>query len=263
VSEDAPVFTTSTPLSAYAELFVDQLAQQLERAPKPLIALDFACGRGISTRALHRKLPPGSRVVAIDQDRGELNIFHQELDDSLRSSIFIRKDSAPRLPFAESAFDLAWASLATSRLQDEPKQVLRQVVRSLRPPGQVLLATPLRETVVELRSAITPVIQSEDHSAVRALLQEDTQLASSGEWQEAFSKAGAADVGAARATFVLRIEKPVAQHPIFAQYVLPMWLYESNPYRKQVLAQLDARLEAPLDIRVHVACIYGRRGRSA
>ncbi|MEO0814072.1 MAG: methyltransferase domain-containing protein, partial [Myxococcota bacterium] len=190
-----PVLAAHAPVAEYESLFVGHIADHLERAPKPLTALDFSCGRGVATRGVHGHLPPGSRVVAIGDDRPDLNIFHQEMTPAQRNAIFLRKESATRLPFAEGAFDLAWASLATHRLEGERKHVLRQVIRALRPPGQLLIATPLRETVVELRSAITSILQSEGESSVRALLEEDTSLTSADEWQEACKKAGAVEVG--------------------------------------------------------------------
>ena len=62
---------------------------------------------------------------------------------------------------------------------------------------------------------------------------------------------------------MLRLEKPVEKHTLFVRHVLPLWLGEDNPYRKQVLAKLDETLDAPLDIPIHVACVHGRKGRAS
>ncbi len=255
------VLDAGATVTDYEAFFLEALAGEVERAPKPFTALDFSCGRGFTAMSLLPRLPPGSRIVAVGQDRSALNAFHAAIPPAMRPSIFIRKESAPRLPFADGAFDLAWANLATQRFHEEPKQLLRQIVRALRPPGQLLVATPLRETVTELRSAITPLVSSESGTAIRALLQEDTTLESADGWTEALEKAGVADVGITRSTLRVRLQKPVASHAVFLEHVLPMWLAEDNPYRKQVVSQLEDRLEGTLDIPVHLGCVYGRRGR--
>lgn len=255
------VLDATATVSDYEAFFLETLAGEVERAPKPFTALDFSCGRGDAAMSLLPRLPPGSRIVAIGEDRAELNAFHDRIPPAQRPSIFIRKESALRLPFAEAAFDLAWASLATHSLREDPKQLLRQIVRALRPPGQLLVVTPLRETVTELRSAITPLVKSESETGIRAIIREDTALDSADGWLEAFEKAGATEVGVTRSTVTIRLAKPVAQHRVFVDHVLPMWLARENPYHKQVIAHLEEALEEPLEIPVHVACVYGRRGR--
>lgn len=255
----ATLIDNTTTVDAFEELFVSRLATNLERAPKPLVALDFSCGTGFTTLKLFPTLPPGTRVIAVGDDRDSLNTFHGRLKDLPHGSVFARKESGTRLPFGEGVFDLAYASYATQTLPEEPRLLLRQVFRSLRAPGKILLAVPLRETVVELMSAVAPWMGGHDTSDVRTFVDEDTALLSASEWRSEFERLGATDVGIDSACLDFQVHQPVDTHAPFIQHVLPLWISSANPTHRQLVARLNAESDRPIEVQVHIACIHGRK----
>ncbi|MEM6531289.1 MAG: methyltransferase domain-containing protein [Myxococcota bacterium] len=257
MSADGETLDRSQPVTKYRQLFVDRIAQELARAPKPLTALDFACGDGFATLGLHANLPPGSRIVAIGGARDALKRFHDTVSEALRPSLFIRKESQARLPFDNNAFDVAWASLDTQRLSD-PRALLRQVMRTVRAPGQVLIATPLRETVLELMRSLTPLCASE---SVRSLFDDDPTLFSSDEWVAELEKMDAVDVGVATHAVAVRLERPISDHSIFVQHLLPLLTHGAGEGREHLIEMLDAGLDAPVELTVPIACVHGRKVR--
>ncbi|MEM6274673.1 MAG: methyltransferase domain-containing protein [Myxococcota bacterium] len=250
-----PGRSASAAIAEYERFFVDALREAIDRIPRPLTALNVACGSGDATLELYPHLPPGTRLIAVDDQRDAINRFHKTLKSAGRAPIYIRKENLERLPFGDSAFDLVWTSLATYRFPSK-RLMLRQMLRVLRSPGQLVVATPTRETVVEMTRIFAPWLA--DDSEPRAMIN-DTTLASADEWQSEMSRTGAQDVRLTNTVHPIRIHTPLENHPVFMHHLLPMWLSDDHPEREAILRKLNRALDARFELPLHVAVVSGHK----
>ncbi|MEL6195764.1 MAG: methyltransferase domain-containing protein [Myxococcota bacterium] len=250
-----PGRSTTASIAEYERFFIDAISQAIDRIPRPLTALNVACGSGDATLEIYPHLPPGTRLIAVDDQRDAINRFHKTLTSSGRTPIYIRKENLERLPFGDGAFDLVWASLAAHRFPSK-RLMLRQMLRVLRSPGQLVVGTPTRETVVEMTKLFAPWLT--DDSEPRAMIN-DAILASADEWQSEMSRTGVQDVRLSNTVHPIRIHPPLESHSVFVRYLLPMWLNDSHPERQLILRKLNRALDAPFEIPLHIAVVSGHK----
>ncbi|MEO1173440.1 MAG: hypothetical protein AAFX94_15510, partial [Myxococcota bacterium] len=149
-------------------------------------------------------------------------------------------------------------SLDTHRLA-EPRVLIRQVMRSLRAPGQLLIATPLRETLLALIRALTPLFQ--DDASLRSLFEEDPGLLSAEQWTDELVKMGGTDVGVAQRPVRVVVESPISNHHVFTQLLLPLWLPDAA-LREKVITLVDGSLTTPIELTVPIGCVRARKGKA-
>jgi SAM-dependent methyltransferase len=113
------------------------LARALELIPAPLV-LDVATGTGRLPRALLRQPPFEGRVICLDLARHMLHQAVQETAQFADRLTYIWQD-ARKLPFDDGTFD-AVTCLEALEFTPDPREVLAELVRVLR-PGGVLLTT--------------------------------------------------------------------------------------------------------------------------
>lgn len=113
------------------------LCKALASVERPLV-LDVATGTGRLAEALFRLLEFDGHVVGLDLSRGMLAQAQRKLAAFAERTLWIWAD-AVELPFASDVFD-AVACLEALEFMPDPAQVVREMVRVLR-PGGIFLAT--------------------------------------------------------------------------------------------------------------------------
>jgi ubiquinone/menaquinone biosynthesis C-methylase UbiE len=113
------------------------LARALELIPAPFV-LDVATGTGRLPRALFRQPPFEGRVIGLDLSRRMLAEAVKRTSQFADRLTYIWQD-ARNLPFDDDTFD-AVTCLEALEFTPNPRQVLAELVRVLR-PGGVLLTT--------------------------------------------------------------------------------------------------------------------------
>lgn len=250
------------PVDRYQHHFIHLIERNLETTGTSMLALDLACGVGMSALTLFAKLPQGSRLIAISDERPELKIFHEQISPAQRRQIFIRKEKADRLPFAVNLFDVVWAALPSQPLQPL-RPILRQALRVLRPGGQLLLAVPLRATFAELARAIgTSLEPYKRDESYAALLSQPPQLLGEDGWRENLQRCGAIEIDVLRDTVQITIMPPLSSQPLFSRFLLPLWLGDDLTLQAKAQQLLDRAVTTGLDVTLHVACVRARRGLS-
>jgi len=113
------------------------LVRALELIPAPLV-LDVATGTGRLPRALLRQSPFEGRVIGLDLSRRMLREAVRRTAQFADRLTYIWQD-ARQLPFDDDTFD-AVTCLEALEFTPDPREVLAELVRVLR-PGGVLLVT--------------------------------------------------------------------------------------------------------------------------
>lgn len=241
----------------YGRRFVEFLVESIEIPSHPLRALDLACGTGYGTLPILAALPEGSTVVALSDDRFRLKEFHKVLSAQLRRKIFPRKENLQRLPFAKATFDLVWACYPT-RLPENIKPILLQALRVLRPGGQLLLCVPLRSSFIELMQALGSTSSTDSSHTIQRMVADTAHLNDADEWSKLLIQCGGTTVRVERTRVEIKVEPPASKDRLITQHLRTMWLGGSGTTEIEPL--LDAAIEEPLSVTVHVGCVSAQRG---
>ena len=98
-------------------------------------AVDVGCGQGHWTRLVAALLPAGATITGIDREPEWIRIAEE------RGGARYQIGSAEQLPFADRSLDLVTAQTVLIHVAD-PRAVLREMARVLRPGGKLWLLEP-------------------------------------------------------------------------------------------------------------------------
>ena len=110
------------------------LAGTVAEAAAPLAVLDLACGDGYLLAALAARSQPGLALCGVDMSRCELALARTHLP----SRVALCQARSQHLSFVSASFDCVLCHLALM-LMDDVEQVLREVVRVMK-PGAIFAA---------------------------------------------------------------------------------------------------------------------------
>ncbi len=101
--------------------------------------LDVGCGTATLTIMLKKEFPAAS-VTGIDGDGKILAIADKKIKEA-KLNINLKEALSFKLPFADNHFDVVVSSLMLHHLSDDDKQkTLHEIIRVLRPGGQLIIA---------------------------------------------------------------------------------------------------------------------------
>lgn len=118
------------------EPYAAEIARRLPAGPDARV-LEIACGTGILTRHLRRRLPAGAELVATDLNEPMIDFARGKLAGE---SIHWRTADAQELPFKAGVFDAVVCAFGLMFLPDKPAG-FREAHRVLRPGGTFLATT--------------------------------------------------------------------------------------------------------------------------
>jgi ubiquinone/menaquinone biosynthesis C-methylase UbiE len=144
------------PTAFYAASGVTTRAEQRRAASALRLStarrlLDVACGPGNFTAPLAQELPDDG--LAVGFDISEAMLTRAVLDNSSPRTCYVRGD-ARRLPFRGETFD-AVCCFGALYLVPEPFEVVREMVRVLRPGGRIAILTSYAAGAAPLRHTLT------------------------------------------------------------------------------------------------------------
>lgn len=142
--------------AAYGQEIVKRrfrLAQQLASFQNKTV-LDFGCGNGAQTVQFAEA---GCKIVAVDIDEEDLKTLRLFVDEEkLRTIQALRYDGA-HLPLADASLDLV---LSFEVLEHVPKEeaALREIMRVLKPGGELIISVPNKGWIFETHGAHLPLL---------------------------------------------------------------------------------------------------------
>ena len=106
------------------------------------VALDVGAGVGHWGRLLLPHLAPDARVFGIDREDTWIREAHRRAEQAgLADRLSYRLGDAERIPFHDGTFDLVTCQTVLIHVPD-PRAVLREMMRVLKPGGRVAVAEP-------------------------------------------------------------------------------------------------------------------------
>ncbi|OGH05165.1 MAG: hypothetical protein A2W22_05845 [Candidatus Levybacteria bacterium RBG_16_35_11] len=105
------------------------------------LIIDLGCGIGTTVREMALRTNKSTRFFGIDNSQTMINKAEESTPEDLVSSgiISFLKQDANNLRFGDETFDAAYADRLFQHLAN-PKQVIREIVRVLKPGGRLIIA---------------------------------------------------------------------------------------------------------------------------
>ena len=148
-------------LPVWAQRFGRMLLRDLDLPEKSQI-LNVACGTGYPAVELLRRVPAGSRLIAIDPSSALLDVARRKVEDMGARGVFFRSESAlPRLSFTSDVYNLVLCNLGLPDMPD-PAAALADFARVTVPGGQVRVTLPLDGTFQEFHDIYREVLTKHD-----------------------------------------------------------------------------------------------------
>src|ERR1700692_1206010 len=149
-TRQAETFSASAAITdaALTQRFVTALGEAVQGS-----VLDVACGPGILSAAIAKS---ARDVVAFDLTPQMLKKAAQRCSEAGLANVSFREGNAAELPFADAAFDAVVTRLSVHHF-DQPKRVIEEIFRVLRPGGSFVIADVISSEVpaeAELQNAI-------------------------------------------------------------------------------------------------------------
>jgi len=134
------------------------------------IVLDAAAGTGRTTIELLARYRPSVRVVALESDPASLELARARIGTHFRSRVYLKQgDPTSVTTTADDTYAAAFANLVLGETP-EPERLLAELVRVVRPGGEVRATLPLRGTWAEVEDLLYEVLlQTGAADAVRRL----------------------------------------------------------------------------------------------
>jgi SAM-dependent methyltransferase len=130
----------------HAQRTADEAAAFLLPELRPgMRVLDVGCGPGSITRGLAERVAPG-QVVGVDLSRETLESARRDAAARGLDNLRYEEGSVYALPFADAAFDVAYAHQVIQHLR-EREAALREMLRVVRPGGILAIREVDWETV--------------------------------------------------------------------------------------------------------------------
>lgn len=247
--------------AAFAKKLGQLVGENIGAVGTKVQALALACRRGDVLFEVLPKLTEDSRVVAICDDRAQINALHERLKLKEQPRlIYPRHEPPERIPFADNVFDIVWAGAVGAELEPV-RPSLRTAIRVLRPGGQIVVVAVLRDTLVSFMRLVGKYFTAATDDSLRArplVLDHGRALDKIG-WEEAMRRSGASDVVVNVHQFDWQLTAPLADDPIMLDCFAPFGLQADTETGREQLALLNQMVTEPVTLPMSLAIAVGKK----
>jgi SAM-dependent methyltransferase len=138
--------------------FARLLWRHLPRRTTEALALDVHCGPGHTTLELLHRLPPGSRVVALEPQESLRMLAKAKLAEFSQQVYVKQGELVDVTGMADETYDAVVANLVLSDAQDF-SAALQELLRVTKPGGSVLVTLPMDGSWVEVEDLLREVLR--------------------------------------------------------------------------------------------------------
>lgn len=139
-----------------------------DKLPPKSTLLEMGCASGRLTTEIISRLPPGSRLIAVEDNRDLLETARKKITGEDRRRVFFKKEPPDNLSFADETFDGVFCGGFPPSF-DLPA-ALSEAARLLRKDAFLLVGSPLRGSFQELLDVFCEVLEKEDLVPVQEAL---------------------------------------------------------------------------------------------
>jgi ubiquinone/menaquinone biosynthesis C-methylase UbiE len=117
-----------------------QAAIQTLDFPPGSRGLDVGCGIGIHTQTLAKAVSPSGHVTGLDISPEQIAYARENTRDSeMSQQVSFRKGDMRKLPFESDSFDWVWSMDCVGYAPLDPKPLIQELVRVVKPGGLIAL----------------------------------------------------------------------------------------------------------------------------
>jgi SAM-dependent methyltransferase len=243
--------------------------ESLQLPTKPTV-LDVMCHAGDPGLQVLRRWPD-ARLIAIDPAAALIEQARLQAGRLVGRRVFFRTEAAePNLPFDEAVYDLVLSNLGLHEAE-QPRRLLREMVRVARPGAAVVATLPLRGSFGEFYALLGSLLKDQPRLAARL----EVHLAS---WPDAAmvcdwaAEAGLVDLEIVTEPFSILVAggTDLFFAPVIEYGPLSAWkaiLGERGPAMQAIFSQLreaidrDCAATAPFVLTIRAACLRGYKPR--
>ena len=128
--------------------------------PSKCTLLEMGCASGRFTSEISSRLPPGGRLIVVEDNRDLLEKVRKNVGAQDRKRIFFKKEPLDNLSFADGTFDAVLSGGFPPSFG--LRAALKEVNRLLNQDGFLLMGAPLKGSFQELLDVFREVLEKED-----------------------------------------------------------------------------------------------------
>lgn len=128
--------------------------------PSKATLLEMGCASGRFTTEITSRLPPGCRLIVVEDNRDLLEMTRKSISAEDRKRIFFKKEPPDNLSFADDTFDAALSAGLPPSF--DLRAALKEATRLLKKEAFLLMGVPLQGSFQELLDVFREVLEKED-----------------------------------------------------------------------------------------------------
>jgi SAM-dependent methyltransferase len=128
--------------------------------PSKSTLLEMGCASGRFTSEITSRLPPGCRLIVVEDNRDLLEMTRRSVGAEDRKRIFFKKEPPDNLSFADDTFDAVLSGGFPPSF--DLRAALKEATRLLKKEAFLLMGTPLKGSFQELLDVFREVLEKED-----------------------------------------------------------------------------------------------------
>jgi len=128
--------------------------------PPKATLLEMGCASGRFTTEITSRLPPGCRLIVVEDNRDLLEMTRKNFGAEDRKRIFFKKEPPDNLSFADDTFDAVFSGGFPPSF--DLRAALKEATRLLKKEAFLLMGAPLQGSFQELLDVFREVLEKED-----------------------------------------------------------------------------------------------------